>query len=881
MLLNSRNTLENWTGDKEMMPSSGKHFQNLRNDCVQDLEQRKADCSSRHLFEVPQDLNPDTDFLDLHNNNLTILRNKSFVNYLQLTWINLGSNSIRDIESGAFYSLINLGLLILAGNAELDLHGDIFQWSCALNILLVSACGLSGFKFVPGLKDSNPQHAKADMDLDDLHSKGVDSCTYYALESIDLTENKIRVLTDETLLIEWQFYHLFLEGNPLDTVDPDAVAAIDVACLYFGRYPLSLDVIKNITLGVAKSDRITGLSIVYASITYIPPDLFENFCNKTLSSLDLQGNNLILYPLVFAFLNGVSNLNLQDCNLVTLDPRYFEGMAQLDVLLATNNIINSINPNDFAWNVSLYQMELGLYQCREIKYFAFKGLDDLTELYLHHVYTDENEPNFVISHNNLQDFTLVSNSATVKLKPTVLTLDTPHLKYLHYEMFDYHVTADVNAMELLKIAKSIKNVHFQAKLMIYEITFNKHSVFWNMHKLTLLDLSQNSFETLPPTVFKNLFSLKSLNLRNNQIKSIASDAIIGLTSLEILELQENELLYLPSSFLIGLTSLIELKLDLNKLSYLDEDVFVSSTMLTTLTLSNNHLVGFNRSTFDPLRSSVKSIDISGNSLVCDCQIEWLVEFFNGSSPTFLHKEDTFCSPSSASLEPLRGKHFATFEYDKYCGLDTRLILGISAGVFAIFALSISLIISYHYRWFLGYKLFLLKLAILGYNEIQDGRDQGEFEYDINVMFVDGDEEWAANNLRPELDRRFPTFDRIAFGDDELLLGKHYFDAVYYNVEKSFKTILLLSRAAVQDHIFMTKFRIAINHVTDTETENLILVFLEDIPDQELPYLVRLHLSGQGAYLHWEEHEDGQEYFWNKLSKHLNINLRVNHMIPPE
>ena len=101
--------------------------------------------------------------------------------------------------------------------------------------------------------------------------------------------------------------------------------------------------------------------------------------------------------------------------------------------------------------------------------------------------------------------------------------------------------------------------------------------------------------------------------------------------------------------------------------------------------------------------SVKSIDISGNSLVCDCQIEWLVEFFNGSSPTLLHKEDTFCSPSSASLEPLRGKPFATFEYDKYCGLDTRLILGISVGVFAIFALSISFIISYHYRWFLGYK----------------------------------------------------------------------------------------------------------------------------------------------------------------------------------
>ena len=71
------------------------------------------------------------------------------------------------------------------------------------------------------------------------------------------------------------------------------------------------------------------------------------------------------------------------------------------------------------------------------------------------------------------------------------------------------------------------------------------------------------------------------------------------------------------------------------------------------------------------------------------------------------------------------------------------------------------------------------------------------------MFFDGDEEWAANNFRPELDGKLPDFGRIAFGDDELILGMHFFDALYYNVEKSFKTILLLSRAAVRDQIFMT------------------------------------------------------------------------------
>ena len=880
MILSSCRGSANTPVENEFMSSlNQKHFQTLRHHCKQVVEERSADCGSEQLEDVPQDLDPDTEFLILSDNNLTILRNTSFQNYLQLVSLLIDHNSITVIERGTFYLLRNLMVLVLSFNSELELHGDIFQWSCSLIHLLCTDSGLSGF--VTEFKKSNLQNETSDFKSDSPTSASVHSCEYYSMNIIELSGNNIRVLSPETFSIDWEFYTLFLQRNPIQRVDPDTVASIYVSSVFFGYYPLSTEVIRNITLGVSNTYMITKLSIKYAGMTSIPPDLFDPLSNRTLQSLDLQGNKIILYPLVFAALNDVSDLNLQECNLNAIDPRYFEGMVQLRTLTATTNIISAINPDENPWNVDLQELELGLYQCKEIKALAFKGLQNLTRLILRHVYANEIEPNFVINIRTLLEFSLVSSSGSSGMKPTLLTLNTPHLKVFNYKMSDYHVFSDSNAMELSKVRKSIQTVCLQAELVLDELTFMNHSVFWDMPKLTLLDLSQNALSTLPPALFKNLFSLLNLDLGKNEIRSIAPGAFIGLTSLESLDISENELFCLPGNSLTNVNSLIELKLDSNALSYLDEDVFVSATMLTTLTLSNNHLVGFNRSTFDPLRSSLQSIDISGNSLACNCKIEWLVEFFNGSSPTFLHKEDTFCSLSSASLEPLRGKPFATFEYGEYCGLDTRLILGISAGLFSLFALFILFIISYHYRWFLGYKMFLLKLAILGYNEIQDGRDQGEFEYDINVMFVDSDEEWAANNFRPELERRLPTFERIAFGDNNLRLGMHYFDAVYNNVEKSFKTILLLSRAAVQDHIFMTKFRIAMNHVTDTKTENLILVFLEDVPDQELPYLVRLHLSGQGAYLMWEEDEEGQEYFWDKLKRLLNINLRVNHMIPPE
>ena len=359
-------------------------------------------------------------------------------------------------------------------------------------------------------------------------------------------------------------------------------------------------------------------------------------------------------------------------------------------------------------------------------------------------------------------------------------------------------------------------------------------------------------------------------ISQSHIETIEPNAFIGL--------RENEILSLPGDIFRHMKCLINLHLDSNTMNYLEKDLFISTPNLTNLTLQHNQFVGFNSSTFEPLRSSLKSLDIMGNILVCNCELSWFIKYFGES---LLHGKQTLCSSTSDTLEPLRGKPVTTFQFKKYCGLDVHLVLWISAAAFAVFALAMTSIISYHYRWLLRYKIFLLKLAVLGYREIQDDRAKREFDYDINIMFLEGDTEWAINILRPGLDRRLPNYDRTAFGDDDLTLGMHYFDAVYENVEKSYKTILLLSRAAVQDHIFMTKFRIAMNHVTDTETENLILVFLEDMPDEELPYLVRLHLSGQGAYLSWEEDEEGQEYFWNKLTKHLNVNLKVNHMIPPE
>ena len=414
-------------------------------------------------------------------------------------------------------------------------------------------------------------------------------------------------------------------------------------------------------------------------------------------------------------------------------------------------------------------------------------------------------PISVIHISKLQELTFLTDSYQ-----NDLTLNTPNLKEFSFRLVNQRDCL-LDTTELFTVAKSIESVTIQAGLRIDDIKgYKSPSAFSDKYKLIFLDLSKNSFNNLPSAVFKNLFSLKSLCISENLIETIEPNAFIGLNSLETLDLKENKILSLPDDILMHMECLINLHLGSNTLSYLEKDLFISTPNLTTLTLPHNQFVGFNSSTFEPLHSSLKSLDIAGNNLVCNCEIDWLLKYFGES---LLYGEKTKCSTTSATLKHLQGKHITTFQYKKYCGLDVHLVLWISAATFAVFALAMTSIISYHYRWLLRYKLFLLKLAVLGYREIQDDRAKREFDYDINIMFVEGDEEWAANNLRPGLDRRLPNFDRIAFGDDDLTLGMYYLDAVYQNVEKSYKTILLLSRAAVQDHIFMTKFRIAMNHVS--------------------------------------------------------------------
>eukprot|EP00057_Strongylocentrotus_purpuratus_P012313 XP_011666787.1 PREDICTED: toll-like receptor 13 [Strongylocentrotus purpuratus] len=585
-----------------------------------------------------------------------------------------------------------------------------------------------------------------------------------------------------------------------------------------------------------------------------------------------------LQPLVFSNLTKLKQFSFSNNKLPIdeIQPDFFEGMNSLKVLTINNNRVRKINPHDQTWTVDLSKLDLSGNLFAEISTSAFRGLGNLTFL--------DMSSNEYLSVFLLTAFLGLDNIQTIDLSGSCifdLELNTPILRSLSLNSI-CSSRPPLRPGKSFQHLQSLVSLHMEdSKLLLFDIWNEDRnaSLFDGLLDLNHLNLRSNPnlilFHELPPGIFQQLSVLQELYLDYCDIAYLHPLVFSGLESLQMLSLKGNNIKHTHVDVLSGLGQIKSINFEGNLISYLEEQMFSNNGKLTNLSLANNRLTRLNESTFKPIFSSISSLDLSMNPINCNCDLKWLIGWLH--EPLLLiDKENTICS--SASLEPLREKPLLDFDPNKLCVINNSLFFLIPLASISLVVISVLL---YYYRWQLRYKLFLFKLAAVGYNEMRDVRDHNDYEFDVNIIFYDDDEEWIREQLRPALEERLPQFQRNVFGDEDLVLGMHYLDSVDYVVSHSYKTIILLSRAAVHDHWFVLKFRTAMDHVSDTLTEFVVVVFLEDIPDDEMPFLARLYLSDGRPYIHWTENVRGQEYFWDELTKNLTINLRTNDLIPNE
>ncbi|XP_071489191.1 toll-like receptor 2 [Diadema antillarum] len=357
----------------------------------------------------------------------------------------------------------------------------------------------------------------------------------------------------------------------------------------------------------------------------------------------------------------------------------------------------------------------------------------------------------------------------------------------------------------------------------------------------ILDLSFNKIAALYNTSCFAYKQLKDLVIESNDISFIDSGTFLGLSFLQSLDLSNNKRLPALRGDMFASTALTNIQLNGSNLAHVSDDIFRAMTTTSTLGLRNNILqnVSWTACHVAFLSMSLtqnKFTELSEKSFAMDCNVDSL----------------------DLSYNPIQLISPATISSLKVRGLDMSGILLPEKELHHLFE----------------------DIHFIGYREIVPQQQREDFQYDMYVVNHDEDEVWTEEIFRRGLEENLPEYGRLAVGDEALRLGMYYLDSVSLLVENSFKVVFLISADALKNHMFLLKFRLALDHVNEVQIENIVLVFLEEIPDADLPFLIRLFLSDNRVYLMWPRDPGGQPYFWEKLGKYMTVNRYCNPLVPP-
>ncbi|XP_072173927.1 CD180 antigen-like [Diadema setosum] len=840
--------------------------------CRIDLVKREAHCTNLNLLSVPKNLPGNTELLDLSNNKITTLYNSSFLVYKHIRVLAMIDNNISIIESGTFLSLPFLQSLDLSQNFLLPVpRWDMFV---STNLKYIGLETLNISYFSDDLFRVMTSPSILSLDFDYVEEVNWTECHNVSFHYVSLGYNCLEELSEQSFVIDCIVDTLDLTANPITLVSSATISSLKVRNLIMDLVMLPEIELRHLFEGVGSSSTITSLSIKFINLASIRHGQFSALQGKQLHKLDLSHNFLQqLIPKGFENLTGVFELQLNSNQLKAIGPIHFSGMSSLRVLSLRDNGISFINMDNCLWSANLTSLDLSENNLMQAGDHAFNGLKILEVLDL-----SDNNLN-AVANVLFSDLESLNTLILVKCRITeALHFNVSSLKVLNFQdtkeippRMLFPDTFQTNTPLLQTI--NFKDTEIYCPNLW---DFNKGiSSFYGLHDLRELNLGGTDMRFVFGALFRNLSSLQKLSLDYSQV-NVKPCLLEGLFSVEIVSLIGNGILSLPEKFLNDTVQLRELKLAHNDIVFLRSDLFRNIENLTELDLSFNRLVMLDIATFEPILHTLLVLNLEQNQLACNCSLQWLPEWVSERSISLESREETKCA-YTGSLKSAKGSQLMDFDPGRECGPQFVLYFLVVASALCA---TLAIILIYYNRWKISYGLFLCKIHFIGYREIVPREQREDFDYAIQVICHDEDEEWTNEIFRRGLEENLPEYGRLAIGDEALRLGMYYLDSVNRLVKNSFKVVFLISANALRDHMFLLKFRIALDHVNEVQIEKIVLVFLEEIPNADLPFLVRLFLSDNRAYLMWPQDLQGQAYFWEKLGKYMNVNRYCNPLVPP-
>lgn len=602
--------------------------------------------------------------LDVSYNRITKLEQSVFRDLYSLQILRLNDNFIEYIPETTFSALYNLHTLIISNNKVTRIESNTFHGLYVLSLLSIDNNKIS-YIHSDALKNCT--------NLQDLHLNGNKLVqvpdvinNVPLLKTLDLGENHIDTITNETFSEMKQIYGLRLTENN----------------------------IGNITKGVF--EKMTSLKILNLSrnkIQKVSPGSFDN--NINLQAIRLDGNHLTDIEELFAKLPSLVWLNISDNQLKWFDyaliptglqwldihanqieelGNYFEieSTLSLSTFDASSNKLTEITGSAIPNSVEILFLNDNLIT--KVQSYTFFKKPNLTRvdlfgnkitsldpnsLRISAVPQDKELPEFYIGGNPYQcDCTMewlqkVNVGNRARTQPKLVDLESIYCQLLYnrgrtfvplveaapYQFlctYESHCFAlchccDFDACDCEMTCPTNCTCYHDQSWSANVVDCSSSGYIAKLPEKIPMDATQlyldgNDIRSLNSHAFIGRKRLKILFLNNSNIELIQNRTFNGLKELEVLRLDGNRLGELHGYEFEGLESLREIFLQHNRISVINNATFIGLRQIRVLKIDHNRLTIYNLWT---LPSTLIQVTLSYNPWSCDCEFterlrEWMI-----------------------------------------------------------------------------------------------------------------------------------------------------------------------------------------------------------------------------------------------------------------
>ncbi|KAM9661136.1 toll-like receptor 1 isoform 1-T4 [Morphnus guianensis] len=357
--------------------------------------------------------------------------------------------------------------------------------------------------------------------------------------------------------------------------------------------------------------------------------------------------------------------------------------------------------------------------------------------------------------------------------------------------------------------------------------------------LTELDLSSNQlmdavFECLP-------VNIKKLNLQNNHITSVPK-GMAELKSLKELNLASNSLADLPGCS--GFTSLEFLNVEMNSILTPSAAFFQSCPR-------------------------VRELQAGHNPFECSCELQDFIRLERQSGGKLFGWPVAYVCEYPEYLQgtQLKDFHLTELACNTVLLLVTALLLTL-----VLVAVVAFLCIYLDVPWYVRMTWQWTQTKRRAWHSHPEEQET-VLQFHAFISYSERDSLWVKNELIPNLEKGEGCV-QLCQHERNFIPGKSIVENIINCIEKSYKSIFVLSPNFVQSEWCHYELYFAHHKLFSENSNSLILILLEPIP----PYIIpaRYHklkaLMAKRTYLEWPKERSKRPLFWANLRAAISINL---------